>query len=137
MAIQSFEMPENHGHLLGDVPALIVVAAALAALMRIDFFRLTYRSAAVPRSFHSASCCPQVRTFAIFSLRPEQVVLASAAGLLVQRGCWRLNPSKPRSNRSAVITCLSLTLLLRADSLFAHPAAAAAILSKSMFRFGE
>jgi hypothetical protein len=51
MAIQSFEMPENHGHLLGDVPALIVVAAALAALVRIDFFRLTYRSAAVPRSF--------------------------------------------------------------------------------------
>jgi len=32
MAIQSFEMPENHGHLLGDVPALIVVAVALAAL---------------------------------------------------------------------------------------------------------
>ena len=32
MLVQSFEMPENHGHLLGDVPALIVVAVLLAAL---------------------------------------------------------------------------------------------------------
>ena len=29
---QSFEMPENHGHLIGDVPALIVVAIVLAVL---------------------------------------------------------------------------------------------------------
>ena len=32
MLAQSFEMPENHGHLIGDVPALIVVAIVLAAL---------------------------------------------------------------------------------------------------------
>lgn len=32
MAGQSFEAPENHGHLLGDVPALIFVAVLLAAL---------------------------------------------------------------------------------------------------------
>ena len=32
MLVQSFEMPENHGHLLGDVPALIVVAVVLAVL---------------------------------------------------------------------------------------------------------
>jgi len=32
MAIQSFEMPENHGHLLGDVPALLIVAVVLAVL---------------------------------------------------------------------------------------------------------
>ena len=32
MAVQSFEAPENHGHLLGDVPALIFVALLLAAL---------------------------------------------------------------------------------------------------------
>src|SRR5258708_9735744 len=76
--------------------------------------------------------------FRDFSIRPAQVVLTFAAGLLMQRGCWRLDPSKPRSYRSAIITCLSLTLLLRADNLFAHPcAAAAAILSKSAFRFGE
>ena len=50
-AIQSFAMPENHGHLLGDVPALIVVAVALAALVRIGFFRLSDRSAAVPDLF--------------------------------------------------------------------------------------
>lgn len=32
MAIQSFGAPEKHGHLLGDVPALLVVAIALAAV---------------------------------------------------------------------------------------------------------
>lgn len=32
MTIQSFEAPENHGHLIGDVPALIFVAVLLAAL---------------------------------------------------------------------------------------------------------
>ncbi len=32
MAAQGLAYPENHGHLVGDVPALIVVAAVLAAL---------------------------------------------------------------------------------------------------------
>jgi hypothetical protein len=32
MAYQSFEAPENHGHLLGDVPALLVIAVLLAVL---------------------------------------------------------------------------------------------------------
>jgi Na+-transporting NADH:ubiquinone oxidoreductase subunit NqrB len=74
--------------------------------------------------------------FRDFSIRTEQVVLTFAAGLLTQAACWRLTPSKPRTLRSALITCLSLTLLLRADNLLAHPiAATAAIYSKSPFRF--
>ena len=32
MAFQSFEMPENNGHLFGDVPALFVIAAVLGFL---------------------------------------------------------------------------------------------------------
>ncbi|MGA6972389.1 MAG: RnfABCDGE type electron transport complex subunit D [Candidatus Binatus sp.] len=73
--------------------------------------------------------------FRDFSIRPSQVLLTFAAGLLTQAACWRLTPSKPRSLRSAIITCLSLSLLLRADSLLAHPlAAAAAISSKSILR---
>ena len=32
MTFQSFESSENHGHLLGDVPALFIVAALLAFL---------------------------------------------------------------------------------------------------------
>ena len=63
--------------------------------------------------------------FRDFSIRPAQVVLTFAAGLLMQTACWRLTPSKPRSVRSAIITCLSLSLLLRADNLLAHPIAAA------------
>src|SRR5271156_5956042 len=76
--------------------------------------------------------------FRDFSISPSQVLLTFAAGLLTQAACWRLTPSKPRSLRSAIITCLSLSLLLRADSLLAHPlAAAAAISSKSLFRLRD
>jgi FtsH-binding integral membrane protein len=32
MTLQSLQASENHGHLLGDVPALFIVAAVLAAL---------------------------------------------------------------------------------------------------------
>ena len=32
MTVQALQSPENHGHLLGDVPALFIVAAVLAAL---------------------------------------------------------------------------------------------------------
>ena len=32
MAFQSFEAPENRGHLFGDVPALLIVALVLAVL---------------------------------------------------------------------------------------------------------
>ncbi len=32
MTVQSFEAPENHGHLLGDVPALLIVAVLLGVL---------------------------------------------------------------------------------------------------------
>jgi hypothetical protein len=32
MLMQSFEAPENHGHLLGDVPALLFVAVLLGVL---------------------------------------------------------------------------------------------------------
>jgi uncharacterized protein DUF6632 len=32
MAMQAFKMPAEHGHLLGDIPALILVAVALAIL---------------------------------------------------------------------------------------------------------
>jgi hypothetical protein len=33
MAVQSFGAPENHGHLAGDVPALLIVAGVLLALI--------------------------------------------------------------------------------------------------------
>lgn len=32
MAVQAFVYPEHHGHLLGDVPALLIVAIVLVAL---------------------------------------------------------------------------------------------------------
>ena len=33
MAVQAMKMPAEHGHLLGDIPALLLVAVVLAALM--------------------------------------------------------------------------------------------------------
>ncbi len=69
------------------------------------------------------------------SLRPEQIVLTFACALIVQRATFYLRPNVPRSYLSAIITALSLTLLLRADNLWAHPVSAcAAIASKSAIR---
>jgi hypothetical protein len=36
MAVQSMGAPELHGHLLGDVPALVLVAAVLGGLLYAD-----------------------------------------------------------------------------------------------------
>jgi enediyne biosynthesis protein E5 len=70
-----------------------------------------------------------------FSLSTAQIVLTFAAAIIVQHLSFGLRPDAPHSYRSAVITALSLTLLLRADNLWVHPAAAcAAILSKSIIR---
>ena len=33
MAVQAMKMPAEHGHLLGDIPALLLVAAVLAVFM--------------------------------------------------------------------------------------------------------
>jgi enediyne biosynthesis protein E5 len=59
-----------------------------------------------------------------FAIRPEQSVLAFAAALATQRLGDRLRGAARSSPRSAAITALSLSLLLRADGLWAHPLAA-------------
>ena len=70
-----------------------------------------------------------------FSLRPTQIALTFAAALDAQRLLDRLTRKPAPSLRSAMITALSLTLLLRADNLWAHPAAAVfAISSKFALR---
>ncbi len=73
--------------------------------------------------------------FRDFSLRPEQIVLTFVAALSTQRLLDRLTRKPAPSLLSASITALSLTLLLRADSLWALPAAAVfAIASKFALR---
>jgi Na+-transporting NADH:ubiquinone oxidoreductase subunit NqrB len=70
-----------------------------------------------------------------FSLRPAQVALTFLAGTATQVLCARAGGLKRIGVASAVITCLSLTILLRADTLWAHPVAAtAAIGSKFLIR---
>jgi Na+-transporting NADH:ubiquinone oxidoreductase subunit NqrB len=64
-----------------------------------------------------------------FSLRPEQMLLCFAAGLATQVLWVRLLDLHGTGVLSAVITCLGLSLLLRADSLWVHPLAAALALS--------
>src|SRR5258706_6903680 len=71
-----------------------------------------------------------------FSLTTAQIILTFAAALATQQLSFAMRPDAPRSYRSALITGLSLTLLLRADNLWVHPAAASmAIFSKPLFRF--
>src|SRR5436305_14768882 len=59
-----------------------------------------------------------------FAIRPEQSALAFAAAIVTQRLIDRHRGRMPTSLRSATITALSLSLLLRADNLWAHPLAA-------------
>ncbi len=72
-----------------------------------------------------------------FALAPLQMALAFAAGLATQWLWLRTLKLEHRGNLSAIITCFGIALLLRADSLWAHPLAAAlAISSKFVVRIG-
>ncbi|MEA2625064.1 MAG: enediyne biosynthesis protein [Candidatus Binatota bacterium] len=69
-----------------------------------------------------------------FTIRPEQIALAFAAAIGTQAVLGR-ESGAPTGPRSAIITALSLSLLLRADHLWAHPLAAfLAIASKFTLR---
>lgn len=73
--------------------------------------------------------------FRDFSLRPAQIVLTFVAALGTQRLFDRVTRKPAPTLLSAMITALSLTLLLRADNLWAMPAAAiVAIASKFAVR---
>ena len=70
-----------------------------------------------------------------FSIRPAQVALTFACGLICQNLCERLAQRPVRSMRSAIITSFSVTLLLRAGLWWIHPiAVSAAIASKFILR---
>jgi len=72
-----------------------------------------------------------------FTLHPEQMALTFAAGLATQFACVRALGLQRVGILSALITCLGLSILLRADSLWAHPLAATlAIASKFSIRAG-
>jgi enediyne biosynthesis protein E5 len=73
--------------------------------------------------------------FRDFSIRPAQIALTFACGLLCQNICERLARRPSRSLRSAIITSFSVTLLLRATTWWIHPLAViAAIASKFIVR---
>ena len=68
-----------------------------------------------------------------FTIRPEQSGLAFVAAIATQVLCDRLGGSGRSGLPSALITALSLSLLLRADNAWVHPiAASVAIGSKSL-----
>ena len=71
-----------------------------------------------------------------FALLPAQMALAFAAGITTQKLWIRALGIPHRGILSAVITCFGLSILLRADSLWVHPLAAAlAISAKFVIRF--
>jgi Na+-transporting NADH:ubiquinone oxidoreductase subunit NqrB len=71
-----------------------------------------------------------------FALLPAQMALAFAAGVATQKLWIRALEIEHRGILSALITCFGLSILLRADSLWVHPAAAAlAISAKFVIRF--
>jgi Na+-transporting NADH:ubiquinone oxidoreductase subunit NqrB len=64
-----------------------------------------------------------------FTLRPEQALLCFAAGLATQAFWVERLRLRQVGWLSPVITCLGLSLLLRSDSAWVHPAAAAIAIS--------
>lgn len=64
-----------------------------------------------------------------FTLRPEQMLLCFAAGLATQAFWLKRLGLRNVGWLSPLITCLGLSLLLRADSLWIHPLAAAIAIS--------
>ncbi|HET9352106.1 MAG TPA: RnfABCDGE type electron transport complex subunit D [Burkholderiales bacterium] len=73
-----------------------------------------------------------------FSLLPQQMALAFAAGLATQWLWLKALELEHRGSLSAIITCFGIALLLRADTLWAHPLAAVlAISSKFVLRVGS
>jgi enediyne biosynthesis protein E5 len=73
--------------------------------------------------------------FRDFSIKSAQVALAFASAFASQALFTAIARRKPVSYRSAFITALSLSLLLRSDNLIAYPVAAAvAIASKFIIR---
>ena len=64
-----------------------------------------------------------------FTLRPAQMALAFAAGLATQ-ACWlRAKGLQQKGFLSALVTCFGLSILLRSDTLWAHPLAACLAMS--------
>lgn len=70
-----------------------------------------------------------------FSVQPLQIALAFAAGLATQAFWLRRLGLQQKGFLSALVTCCGLSLLLRSDTYWAHPLAAAlAISSKFVLR---
>ena len=64
-----------------------------------------------------------------FALDPRQMALAFAAGLVTQRLWLKALGLEHRGMLSALITCFGVSLLLRSDTLWVHPLAAAVAMS--------
>ena len=64
-----------------------------------------------------------------FSLHPLQMALAFAAGLAAQAFWLKRLGLEQRGFLSAIVTCCGLSLLLRSDTLWAHPLVAALAMS--------
>src|SRR5437660_11230101 len=64
-----------------------------------------------------------------FSVQPLQIALAFAAGLATQAFWLKRLGLQQKGLLSAIVTCCGLSLLLRSDTLWAHPVAAALAMS--------
>jgi enediyne biosynthesis protein E5 len=64
-----------------------------------------------------------------FSVQPLQIALAFAAGLATQAFWLKRLGLQQKGLLSAIVTCCGLSLLLRSDTLWAHPLAAALAMS--------
>jgi Na+-transporting NADH:ubiquinone oxidoreductase subunit NqrB len=64
-----------------------------------------------------------------FTLKPEQMLLAFAAGIATQAFWLHAKGLRQKGFLSSIVTCFGLSILLRSDTLWAHPLAACLAMS--------
>ena len=109
----------------------LTVAARLPLLARLyaDFCERLPRDARVYQIVFLATLLTTGVLLRDFTVQPLQIALAFAAGLATQAFWLERLGLRQKGFLSAIVTCCGLSLLLRSDSLWVHPLAAALAMS--------
>ena len=117
--------------MIGDSPRFPAIAAVLSKIRSVPVFR----DARIFQIVFLAALLTVGVLLRDFSLQPLQMFLAFAAGLATQAFWLKRLGLRQKGFLSAVVTCCGLSLLLRSDTLWAHPLAAVlAMSSKFLLR---
>ena len=112
--------------------AVAVIAVARLALLERLYTKTRDRLPRDARVFQIVFLAALLTTGVLlrdFSVQSVQIALAFAAGLATQTFWLKRLGLQQKGLLSAIVTCCGLSLLLRSDTLWAHPVAAALAMS--------